>query len=70
MSDFLEQIYTMISQGYEWLKSMLSALSSLGSTVSNSFHYMTSAVLTLPDSVAVVALLVIALAVLFFVLGR
>lgn len=70
MSDFLEQIYTMISQGFEWLKSLLSALGSLGSTLSDSFHYMTSAVLTLPDAVAVAGLFCVALAVLLFVLGR
>lgn len=70
MSEWLENVYTFFSQIYEFFKMALDAITSLGDTISTSFHVLTDCVRMLPSPVIAAGLVCICIAVLFLVLGR
>ena len=44
MSEWLENVYTFFSQIYEFFKMALDAITSLGDTISTSFHILSDSV--------------------------
>lgn len=70
MNSWLESIQTVIATIGNFLSMIFDSLSTLGNTVSESFHYVKDCVSLLPAEVVAPALLCLVIGIVYLVLGR
>lgn len=70
MTSWLESIQEVIATIGNFLHTAADSIGQLGSTVSESFEFVKLTLGNLPGSIAAAALLVLAIAVIYLVIGR
>ena len=70
MNGWLESIQSVIATIGNFLQMVYDGISTLGNTVSDSFHYIKGCIEMLPAEVVAPALLVLVIGIVYLVLGR